>query len=148
MTTLQKYKNNNYPTIYGGNIFNDLISDFDDIFKTYKTSVPYNVYQKYDKDEQLVATMVEVALAGYNKEDISIKCVGDELQIKVQKAQEVETEGVKCIHNGIARRSIQLEYKLAGIYDKAKIDSTYRNGLLTITIPVSEKENTAIEIRD
>ena len=145
--TTTKYKHNT-PTIYGGDIFNTLFDGFDDIFKTYKTSVPYNVYQKYDKEYQLLATIVEVALAGYNKEDISVQAVGDELQINAKKAKEVEDESTKCIHRGVCRRAVQLEYKLTGIYDKSKIDSVYRNGLLTITIPVSVKETTAVTIRD
>jgi HSP20 family molecular chaperone IbpA len=148
MTSALTRKLTPVPTIYGSSLFNEFFGGVDDVFKNYKTSVPYNVYQKHGADNQLEATIIEVALAGYDKSNISVRAVGDELKIEVAKQEEIQNEYQTCLHKGISSRSIHLEYKLAGIYDKKNIESTFRNGLLSIKIPVSQEETTTITIND
>ena len=133
------------PTVFTPNIFDGLFKDMGDIFDTYKTSVPYNVLQTTDKDGNILSTEIEVALAGYDKGDIKISVIGDELQINVDKTGD-QTRNGNYIHKGISNRSIQLKFKLAGIYNKKGIKTTFKNGLLCILIPVSKEETTLIDI--
>lgn len=133
------------PTVFAPNIFDEVFKDIEDIFGTYKTTVPYNVLQTTDKDGNVLATEIEVALAGYDKDDIKLKVVGDELQINVDKVADQNRSGT-YIHRGISSRSIQLKFKLAGIYDKRAVKGSFKNGLLCVGIPVAQNEVVTVDI--
>lgn len=132
------------PTIFNPSVFDDLFKDIDDVFGSCKTPVPYNVEQITDKDGNVTSSRIEVALAGYDKNDIKIKIVGDELQILVNKTEKAGDK--QYIHKGISERSTQLKFKLSGIYDKQKVKSLYKNGLLTVEVPVLKEEVISVNI--
>lgn len=123
----------------------DSFKDIDDIFGGYKTNIPYNVAHLLDKDGKVVATRVEVALAGYSKEDIQVKIVNNDLQIMVDKADSVD-ELVNYIHKGIAGRSAQLKFKLVNGYDVKNIKSVFKDGLLAVEVPVDTGNTIDIKV--
>lgn len=134
------------PAIFHPSIFDDIFRDVDDMFDKYKTNVPYNVKQITDKEGNVTSCKIDVALAGYDKNDIKINVVDDSLQITVDKADKaIDEEGVDYAHRGISQRSIQLRFKLGGLLDKKRIESAFKNGLLTVDIPAFKKE--VIEIK-
>jgi molecular chaperone IbpA len=126
------------------NIFDGLFGT-SDIFSEYKTSIPYNVARIVDDKGEVTATKLEVALAGYDKEDIQVKVTNTDLQILVNKSG-TEDEQVKYIHKGIAQRSTHLKFKLVNGYDVKKIKSRFKNGLLTVEVPVNVPDTVDIQV--
>ena len=77
---------------------------------------------------------IEVALAGYSKEDVSVEYADNVLTIvskKDQETQEVEdNEGV--LHKGIAKRNFSRTFTIA---DDVKVNGAeLKDGLLTISL--------------
>lgn len=86
---------------------------------------PYNIV-KLDDNTQVL----EVALAGWKKEDIEVSLERYVLNIKVQTPEDVNVG--EYVHKGIARRTFSRNWQLA---DTVRIDEvTYENGLLRVTL--------------
>lgn len=86
---------------------------------------PYNLI-KIDDDSY----KIELAVAGYTKDDISITVERDQL-IVASKEQETE-DGNTIIHQGIAERQWRQRFILGEYMEVAS--ATLRDGLLTINI--------------
>ena len=129
MTNLT-YKTNPFAQIE--TIFNDpFFLGFNDQFvrwetnkKTTSTFPPYNV-KKVDEDNYLV----ELAVAGYDREDLDITVDKDTLIIKSER--ENDEEG-NFLHRGIAGRNFTQTFTL-GEYMVVK-SASLDNGLLTVKI--------------
>ena len=84
---------------------------------------PYNIV------EVAGGTLVEVALAGYSKEDISV--VVNEGVLSIEGAGK-EDDQTTHIHKGIATRKFKRSFRL-GEYVEVK-SADFSNGLLTVTL--------------
>jgi molecular chaperone IbpA len=96
---------------------------------------PYNLIQ-----ESSTQYTLEIALAGYKKEDIEVSTEWNKLFVECKKSED-ESE---YLHNGIAKRAFTRTWTLS---DDVEIgDVTFENGLLTITlnriIPEHQKRKT------
>ena len=86
---------------------------------------PYNIVKLDDHTQVL-----EVALAGWRKEDIEVSLERFVLNIKVQTSEDVNVG--EYVHKGIARRTFSRNWQLS---DSVRIDDvTYENGLLRVTL--------------
>jgi HSP20 family protein len=88
-----------------------------------------------DKDEFII----KAELPGLKKEDVKVSLSGDRLQITGQRAKEKEEKG-KTFHR-IERSYGRFERVLAlpAEVDAASIKATYKDGILDIRLPKSEK---------
>ena len=85
---------------------------------------PYNLIKLDDDRQQL-----QMALAGFLKEDIEVAIEKKVLNISVSKTYETEGE---YVHKGIAQRSFSRNWQLS---DDTVIDEvTYTDGLLRVTL--------------
>lgn len=96
---------------------------------------PYNLIQ-----ESATQYTLEIALAGYRKEDIEVSTEWNKLFVECKKS---ETE-YEYLHNGIARRAFTWSRTLS---DDVEVgDVKFTDGLLTITlnriIPDHQKKKT------
>jgi len=94
---------------------------------------PYNIIKLDDERQQL-----QIALAGFSREDIEVAVERKVLNISVSKTQETEGD---YVHKGIAQRSFSRNWQLA---DDTIIDEvTYIDGLLRVTlkreVPVEQR---------
>ena len=138
---MYKISNRPYRSLMPTSLFESLLTDTgEDLFKTYKTGTPYNISNKVNADGKLEKVIIEVALAGYDKNDIKLKCIDNELQILVDKKEEKVDESIMTVHKGISSRSLQLKFNLLNVLNTNEITSTFVNGMLTIEIPAA-KEN-------
>ena len=85
---------------------------------------PYNIIRLPEGGQQL-----QLALAGFMKEDIEVAVEDGVLQISVRKTYETEGE---YIHKGIAQRSFSRNWQLSP--DTVVQDVTYIDGLLRVTL--------------
>ena len=123
--------------------FDDVFSHFDSMFDSDMRLVsqsnypPYNIV-KTDKNKY----DIEVALAGFNKKDISVEVEAGKLTIQSVKdkdTQEVEdNDGV--LHKGISKRSFKRVWTIA---DDVKVTGAeLKDGLLKVSMEkiVPEKD--------
>ena len=81
----------------------------------------------------------EVACTGLSKEDIDLNIEGDILKISYQRFEKKEYEDRTYIHQGVAKRSFNLGYKIASKFDLSQAEAMMENGLLAIRIPYAEE---------
>lgn len=86
---------------------------------------PYNIVKRIDGTQEL-----QIALAGFNKEDIEIAVEKSVLSVSVSKVK--DEEYTEYIHKGIAQRTFARNWELS---DDTKVkEVTYTDGLLRITL--------------
>jgi len=122
------------------NLFDHFENFFDDdqSFHTSLTSTfPfYNIVKKGDNKFD-----IEVALAGYDKKDISVEYEDNLLRIKSVKETKSDKEKDGVIHQGIAKRYFSKAFTIA---DDVEIEGAeLKNGLLKVSlkqiVPESKK---------
>ena len=111
---------------------------FDDMFDQFESMLgnggltmqsnypPYNI-RKTGKDNYVI----EVALAGFNKNDVEVEFEDNLLTVKTKKIDKtVEKDGNEIIHKGISQRSFSRSFTIA---DDVKVNAAeLKDGLLTI----------------
>lgn len=101
----------------------------------------YNVIDNSTKDEKILT--IEMAMAGFAKDEVKIRSVGNTLTIEAEKQA---VRDVKYINKGIAERSFKWSRTLPKYSKISKDDISLKDGILTINIhinvPAEEKEIT------
>lgn len=96
---------------------------------------PYNIVKVSDTDYY-----VEMAVAGFTKDDISINMVDDTLTISADKVS-TDDPDVEVIHRGISKRYFSRTFRLAENIEVG--DASMENGMLRVNftriIPESHK---------
>jgi len=100
----------------------------------------------YDEDTHLI--FIEVAAAGFSKEDINMKIEEGRLYIKGKMAQEDESDSIKYVQKDIATRDFERVIALHERYINGHVTASFENGLLTISIEPSESYSNVIEFSD
>jgi len=127
---------------------------FDDMFDQFESMLgngglvqnnypPYNI-RKAGKDKYAI----ELAVAGFNKNDVEIEYEDKLLTVKTKKIDKtVEKEDNEVIHRGISQRSFSRSFTIA---DDVKVNGAeLKDGLLTINceqIVPKQKERKLIQI--
>ena len=129
---------------------------FDDVFDQFESMLgngslgvqtnypPYNI-RKAGKDKYAI----EVAVAGFNKDDVEVEYEDNLLTVKTKNVKRTEEkEGDEVIHRGISQRSFARSFTIA---DDVKVNGAeLKDGLLTIScekiIPEIKKKR-LIEIK-
>ena len=108
-----------------------------DFFGTFNAlnSEPYPTDQFWDKDGNL---NIEVPLAGYKREDISLSIEKDYLVLKAAKQN--RHNAVHYVNEGIRKKELVRRWLINGNFEQDKIESKFEDGLLTITLPPKQKE--------
>tara|TARA_B100001250_G_C19374436_1_gene603441 strand:- start:180 stop:620 length:441 start_codon:yes stop_codon:yes gene_type:complete len=110
---------------------------FDDMFDQFESMLgngglvqnnypPYNI-RKAGKDKYAI----ELAVAGFNKNDVEIEYEDKLLTVRTKKIEKaVEKDGNEIIHRGISQRSFSRSFTIA---DDVKVNGAeLKDGLLTI----------------
>ena len=94
---------------------------------------PYNIVKVDDVTQEL-----QVALAGFEREDIEVAVERGVLSLRASK-KEPNDDTQSYVHRGIAFRNVARNWQLA---DNAKIDDVnYTDGLLRITVGLEIPEH-------
>ena len=105
---------------------------FEDMWKTLDSLAanpqnnypPYNILKLDDERQQL-----QLALAGFERDDIEVALERKVLNISVQSSM---TENVEYVHKGIAKRTFSRNWQLSD--DTVIEDVVFNNGLLCVTL--------------
>jgi len=112
--------------------FDSIFDEFDRMLESterYSTNYPpYNIKRVNDTDYR-----IEVALAGYSKNDIEVELKDSALTVRNKsKEQTVDEKGNGVIHKGISTRQFERAFTIS---EDIKIkDAELKNGLLTIDL--------------
>lgn len=85
---------------------------------------PYNLVK-----ESATKFLLEIALAGYAKEDIEVSTEWNKLHVDSKKAENTEHE---YVHRGVAKRAFQRSWTLSD--DVVVGEVNFKNGMLTIEL--------------
>lgn len=123
----------------------DVFKDFDRTFEELMNSArfdykeafpPMNVF--YAADDK--ACTIELALAGYSKDEISVEVGDNKITVAATVKEEDEKEG-KYAKRRIKKQNFQRVYAVpANIYDIEATEVSYVDGLLTIVVPAKAPE--------
>ena len=82
--------------------------------------------------------VIEMALAGYNPEDISIST--EDSKIVVEGKAQTHDEDFEYRLRDIKQSSFKQSIPVSAKFDLSKLDAEFKNGILKVTIPVSEEK--------
>ena len=97
---------------------------FDTAFESHTNYPPYNLVKESSVDFRL-----EIALAGYKREDISVSTEWNKLFVESGKVRNSEDE---YLHQGLAKRAFTRTWTLSD--DVEVKDVSFEDGLLTIKL--------------
>jgi len=86
----------------------------------------------FEKDDKLV---VKAEIPGIKEEDIDVSVVGDTLTIKGQRKAESEVREEDYYHCERSYGSFLRSMTLPSHVDASKIEATYEDGILEVTLP-------------
>lgn len=115
-----------------------------DIFNRVDRSFPH--YDIYKQDDQTY--VVQIALAGYNPDDISVFQTDWELVVtsQAQESDQQSEDHSGYLHRGIAKRSFTLRLGL-GLHTEVT-DAVMKDGMLYVTVQQHDQDsNKPIEVR-
>ena len=127
--------------------FDSIFDEFDRMLESterYSTNYPpYNIRKVNETDYR-----IEVALAGYDKDDIEVELKDSALTVRNKiKEQTIDEKGNGVIHKGISTRQFERAFTIS---EDIKVkDAELKNGLLTISLEriiPEEKKSRLIEI--
>lgn len=108
--------------------FNDLrLLSLDPFPVTNQSFPPYNLYE-LEKDKYVI----EIALAGYSTEDLSVVLQNNQLVVSANKSPESEEDSEKYVHRGIAKRAFKTQFRVAE-YTEIE-DCVFQDGILKIVV--------------
>jgi len=116
---------------------------FDEVQSTSTNYPPYNIIKTSETDYA-----IQIAVAGFNKNDIEIEAKENTLTIRsVEKDAEVVDE-VEYLHKGISNRAFKRSFTISD--DVEVKGATYENGMLSVSlvrIIPEEKQPRLIKIK-
>lgn len=113
---------------------------FDDVSRFAKSTMDIRT-MKCDVYEENGRYFVEMDVPGYEKKDISIECDDGVLTITAEKSNDFhkENESKKYIRRERVYGKITRSFSFADI-DEENISADFRNGILTVVIPKSQRQ--------
>ena len=127
--------------------FDSIFEEFDRMLESterYNSNYPpYNIHRLNDKDYK-----IEIALAGYSKDDIELELKENTLTVRNKTKEKVINEnGNGVIHKGISTRQFERSFTIS---EDIKVkNAELKNGLLNIDLEriiPDEKKSRLIEI--
>ena len=112
------------------NLFDRL---FDTDLESSGTQPPYNI-SKVDDNNYII----EMALAGFNKDDIEVELADSELTVRSKKRED-SNKDVNLIHQGISHRSFNRKFTLSE--EILVKNAEMKNGMLIIKLEKFIPEN-------
>ena len=121
----------------------DLRDDFDRLIDRF-FSKDFEIWEgprAFDVDiyEDADNIILKAEIPGMNKEDISVSLTEDTITISGKKAEEKKIEKENYFRKEIRTGSFSRSFTLPCAVDREKVKATYKNGILEVVLPKSEK---------
>ena len=103
--------------------------------KSVSTFVPKANIKELEKEYQ-----IELAVPGYSKKDFELNVEDDTLKISAHKEiKKEDKDGDKLIHSEYYIEDFERSFTLSKNVDVDKIGASYKDGIMTVTIPKKEE---------
>jgi len=126
-------------TILNRDPFELFFKDFFNSDSTFNLIEDSNYHHPVDIYETENGLSIEIATVGANEDEIDIKLEDNILRVFHEKETEENQNNRNYICRNISKKSFNLGWKIGTSFDVDKIDASFDNGLLKITIPYAEK---------
>lgn len=127
--------------IFGANRLQELTSeletlwrDWDFDMKTFTDLQPKSNFPKVNVWEEEDAYKVEIALAGFNKDDIALELKDNSLLIKADTKEESSNNNTKCLLKEISSRSFRRVLAFPKKVLTNSVECSYKNGIVSCTL--------------
>ena len=114
-------------------LFNDATCNYD-MAAFFNDIQPKGSFPRMNVSETDDAYSVELAIAGYSKEDINLEIKDNVLFVSGNNNSEEETEDKKFLRREISRRSFKRAIKFPMQVNVDDISCTYSDGIITCTL--------------
>lgn len=146
MTTLTNYRPVYRPGLLGRSVFDDVLDGFFNDFPQHlkRSTQGYPVADIYTAEDG--STVMEFALAGFSREDLSIDVKPEKRSITISANAASDTAADAS--RRIARRNFQKTFiNYDDNLDLASTAASFENGLLTVVVPKRpEAQSLSVEI--
>jgi len=121
--------------------FNNLPSIFDDLFFTENNlgNISNSFVPAVNIKETENAYEIQMALPGYQKEDIQIKVENELLTISSEKVEESKEEGENFTKQEFSKESFSRSFTLPELVDIEGIEANNEHGILAVTLPKNKE---------
>ena len=131
MNSLQRYHSANLPELMkiiqrNGIGMDDYLDRFFNSFETTTNYPPYNLIHVNN-----VESVLEIALAGFTKDEINVYTEYGKLTVEGNKENNKETSS-QYVHQGLAQRSFRREWTLSDDVEVREVQ--FKDGLLTVKL--------------
>ena len=131
MTSLQRYHSANLPELMkiiskNGIGMDDYLDRFFNSFETTTNYPPYNLIHVNN-----VESVLEIALAGFTKDEINVYTEYGKLTVEGNKENNKETSS-QYVHQGLAQRSFNRTWSLSEDIEVREVQ--FKDGLLTVKL--------------
>lgn len=128
----------------------DFLSSFDSMFdemvrgtfpslsREFGIDVSKSSYPKVNVIDSDKDITIEAAVPGLSKDDVLVELLDNVLSISADKQTNNETRDKKYVCRELKRSSFSRSFSLTGDLDAEKINASFKDGLLIITIPKKE----------
>lgn len=91
--------------------------------------------------------VVSADLPGFDTDDIEVELHDDHLDVTADHEEDTAEEGDTYVRRERRHRSVARTVSLPGPVDEERVDASYKNGVLTVTLPKAEPdEGHSIEV--
>lgn len=122
--------------ILGDDVFVKAFKELDNLWGDYRVQFPPTDRLIEKETGNLV---FRTAIAGYKPEDVSVT-VEDNFIIIEGKSHAKDDDKYIVQSRGIKGSSFKTKYPLSNKFDTSKIEATFKNGILEISVPVAEEK--------
>ena len=87
--------------------------------------------------EDKTGLFFDIACTGLTKKQVKVDIEDDILRVSYTKKDDKEDKDLHIYHSGIAKRSVNIGWKIARRFDLSKIEGSMKDGLLKLHIPLT-----------
>lgn len=133
------------PESFIDDIFNDIVNTFDKKANLSHVGLstvikrPHNLIVEKNKDGDIINYILELVYTPFKKEDIKVDVSDNTLTIQIDSIKTPQLDSTNIVYRGISSQGISFKLKIIEDIDVKNIKATAEDGVLKITLPVSEK---------
>lgn len=132
--------------------FDRLSHQFEEASETWTPDTPFGRWPSFepmsvDVVENDADFVVTVDLPGFDRDDVTIEVSDHTLRVEADREERVDEEEPRYLRHERRHESAERSIRLPGDVDKEAVTATMKNGVLTVTLPKTEvEESHTVEI--
>lgn len=128
-------------------LFDQFFEDFFDL-ATFDDLQPKTSFPKINVIESDDAYEIDIAIAGFDKDDIKLELKDNDLFIQGNKQNDQQDENKRFLRREISSRSFKRIVRLPSKIDSKSVKAEYQNGIIKVMInKVKEEKSNKIEVK-